>query len=226
ILGDPGTGKTTILRYIALIFSRGLKKVYEKFNIDEWLLPVLVPFSGIYPTIKDKSFVDAICDYYKRSVGLENTRFIKEYLKEGKCIVLLDGLDEIPEEKERFNISREVENFIRMYGKNRFIITSRILGYEKINIEGIKEYYVSQLNDEEIEKFVNSWFLAFEKKIKEGSPENVIKNIAENEAKQLIESINSDKNIKELSRNPFLLSLICLVQKSGYKLPRYRVDLY
>ncbi len=68
--------------------------------------------------------------------------------------------------------------------------------------------------------------MAFEKKVREGMPKNAIKKIADNETTQLIYSINEDENIKDLARNPFLLSLIWLVQKSRYKLPRYRVELY
>ncbi|OQX19668.1 MAG: hypothetical protein BWK75_05455, partial [Candidatus Altiarchaeales archaeon A3] len=219
LLGDPGSGKTTLLKYVALIYSRGLKKVYERFGFDECLLPIIVPISAIYSQIENKSF-----DY--KIQGIENTgKFIKEKLDKGKCIILLDGLDEIPAYQGRFSIAKNIENFIRMYCNNRFIITSRIIGYEKINIDSITEYYVSRLDDNGIKKFVDNWFMAFEKN-REGTPENAIKKFADNEATQLIFSINEDKNIKDLARNPFLLSLICLVQKSGFKLPRYRIELY
>lgn len=46
-------------------------------------------------------------------------------------MVLLDGLDEIPAHQGRFSIARNIENFMRRYSNNRFIITSRIIGYEK-----------------------------------------------------------------------------------------------
>ena len=226
VLGDPGSGKTTLLKYIALIYSRGLKKVYEKFGFEKCLLPVIVPVSEIYSQTENKSFVETISDYYKIQ-GIENTKnFIKENLDKGKCMVLLDGLDEIPAHQGRFSIARNIENFMRRYSNNRFIITSRIIGYEKINHDSITEYYVSLLDDNEIREFVYNWFTAFEKKVKKGMPENAIKKIVDDEARQLMYSINEDENIKDLARNPFLLSLICLVQKSGYKLPRYRIELY
>jgi len=226
VLGDPGSGKTTLLKYIALIYSRGLKKVYEKFGFEKCLLPVIVPVSGIYSQTENKSFVETISDYYKIQ-GIENTKnFIKENLDKGKCMVLLDGLDEIPAHQGRFSIARNIENFMRRYSNNRFIITSRIIGYEKINRDSITEYYVSLLDDNEIREFVYNWFTAFEKKVKKGMPENAIKKIVDDEARQLMYSINEDENIKDLARNPFLLSLICPVQKSGYKLPRHRIELY
>ncbi|PKP61039.1 MAG: hypothetical protein CVT88_01350 [Candidatus Altiarchaeales archaeon HGW-Altiarchaeales-1] len=228
ILGDPGAGKTTILKYIALMYSRGLKKIYEKFGFEECLLPILVPVSAIYTLMENgnKYILDAICDYFKTQ-GIENMeKFIKENLDKGKCIILLDGIDEVPTYQGRFSIVKNIEKFIKRYGNNRFIITSRIIGYERINIDSITEYYVSQLDDNEIKKFVDNWFMAFEKKINKSMPESAIKKIVDSNTTQLINSINEDKNIKDLARNPFLLSLICLVQKSGFKLPRYRVELY
>jgi len=229
ILGDPGSGKTTLLKYIALIYARGLKKIYERLGFDEKLLPVFVPISAIYSQTRNKpsiNFIEAISSYYN-SREIKNTeKFIEENLEKGKCIVLLDGLDEIPDFKGRLSITKEIEDFIRRYRNNRFIITSRIIGYEKINIDSITEYLVSPLDEKEIEKFVNNWFMAFERKVKKGMPENAIKKVVNDETEGLLKSIKEDKNIYDLAKNPFLLTLICLVQKSGYKLPRYRIELY
>ncbi|MDI6730829.1 MAG: hypothetical protein QMD06_04735, partial [Candidatus Altarchaeum sp.] len=173
----------------------------------------------------NRSFVDAICDYFKKQ-GIENTeKFIKEKLENGKCIVLLDDLDEIPMRHGRFSMARGIENFMRTYNNNKFIITSRILRYEKINIDTISKYYVSSLNDEEIEKFINNWFIVFERKVMEGMPENAIKKIVDDDV-QLMSSIKENENINDLARNPFLLSLMCMLQKTGFKLPRYRIELY
>jgi energy-coupling factor transporter ATP-binding protein EcfA2 len=229
ILGDPGSGKTTLLKYIALICSSGLRKIYEKFGFEEKLLPVFVPVSAIYTIIKDNptmSFVDAVSNYYNSREIKDTAKFIVENLEKGKCMVLLDGLDEIPEQQGRFNIAKRIEDFINKYGNNRFIITSRIIGYERISVGSINEYYVSPLNDDEIEQFIKNWFMAFERRVKGGMPENAIEKLVSDEIKKLLESIKEDKNIKVLAKNPFLLSLICLVQKSGFKLPRYRVELY
>jgi hypothetical protein len=57
-------------------------------------------------------------------------RFIRVRLETGTAVVLLDGLDEVADPDLRRRVARMVEAFTVRCPANRYVITSRIVGYE------------------------------------------------------------------------------------------------
>ena len=55
--------------------------------------------------------------------------WIEHRLNKGKCLVLLDGLDEVADPEQRQQVVQWVEQQMIAYGKNRFVVTSRPFGY-------------------------------------------------------------------------------------------------
>ncbi|MEW6202779.1 MAG: NACHT domain-containing protein, partial [bacterium] len=226
ILGDPGSGKTTLLKWLCLLYSRGERAVWEEKLGTEKLFPILVPIAGIYHK-EPMNAVDAIAKYFEGFHLEKLDSVVRNELKSGNCIVLLDGLDEIPDPKDRFTCARYIEGFVRAFPNNRFIITSRIIGYEEIHMPETEVYTLCELEDEDIKTFTKKWFVAFEKSLTGGS-DSITTTGAENIADDLIKAIlgNEPPGIHELAKNPFLLSLIATVQRQGQILPRSRVKLY
>ena len=56
--------------------------------------------------------------------GLSGEDFRKE-LKEGRCMILLDGLDEAPSRQVRMHLSRLAANLVKAYPKCQVVLTSR-----------------------------------------------------------------------------------------------------
>ncbi|RLI84279.1 MAG: hypothetical protein DRP01_08220, partial [Archaeoglobales archaeon] len=113
VLGDPGLGKTTLLRMLAYL------------NRDLALIPIYVRIS----------------EYSEKRNGLfeyiKSQRFGKLYewaLKGGKALVLLDGLDEVIDTAVRMRVAEDVRDFVSTFPSNRFVITSRIVGYEVVRL--------------------------------------------------------------------------------------------
>ncbi|HVF51092.1 MAG TPA: NACHT domain-containing protein, partial [Pyrinomonadaceae bacterium] len=115
ILGKPGAGKTTFLKYIAL-------QAAEQ-NIDK--IPIFVSLkhwadSGteLLPFIAERFDV---CDFP------DAPPFVEELLKSGNAIVLFDGLDEVNQESgQRDKQTRAMNNFIEKYDRTQCLITCRI----------------------------------------------------------------------------------------------------
>ena len=96
---------------------------------------------------------------------------IKEHLERGNCLVLLDGLDEVASDQLRRRVAKDIRRFIISYTTdsaharhaNRFMITSRIVGYEEGPFRTATHYTLLELTDEQIEHFLMTWCPAVER---------------------------------------------------------------
>ncbi len=145
IVGVPGCGKTTLLHRLALAFAEG-----RAGDDLDWkgqpLLPILTRlrnFGAFLAENKDKypapcsgSLVAFLENQVHDGERIQLTpNFFDQRLKEGVCIVLLDGLDEVSE--NRSEVAQHLCAFIDTYGKipgNRFGISSRPRGYEMVEV--------------------------------------------------------------------------------------------
>ena len=99
-------------------------------------LPILVSLGELLQ-IREKndtaSFPKLLSDLYP---DLHVERLFKEVLDEGKGLLLLDGLDEIAEGADRLKMARYLDACMTRFGQNRFVITSRIAGFDEIFFPG------------------------------------------------------------------------------------------
>jgi hypothetical protein len=144
--------------------------------------------------------------------------FFEQALVSGECCVCLDGLDELGAAGVRREITAAVSALANRYSRNRFIITSRIVGYEEapLSREEFAHHTVQPLGDEDIKSFVEKWYRAREK-------DAVLRR---ERAEHLIKTIMDEERIKSLAANPLMLTIIALVHRIEAELPHERVKLY
>ncbi|MBN1657563.1 MAG: hypothetical protein JXA93_04130, partial [Anaerolineae bacterium] len=119
VLGDPGCGKTTLLRYLALTYARDLPPlsppphaggagggiVKQRLQLDERRLPVLLPLRDFarylereHPDVGadgPKLLLDYLRLYFQNQQVALPADFFESRLTHGECVVLLDGVDEV-----------------------------------------------------------------------------------------------------------------------------------
>ena len=116
VLGQPGAGKSTFVRKIGL---EALKDKKGGFKHDH--IPVFIELKSFKSSEIDieefivKEF--SICGFPS------SKEFIAKALEQGKLLILLDGLDEVPTVNTNEVIS-EIQNFVDRYEKNRFIVSA------------------------------------------------------------------------------------------------------
>ena len=228
ILGDPGSGKTTLLKYLALKVAEGSESARAGLGpTGEPLLPIIVPLSAFAAALVQEPDL-SLEDYLPRHfAALElpglGGLFVEE-LAAGRCLVLLDGLDEVPTRRERRRVVQCVGQFVARYRSNRFVVTSRVVGYREEPLgEELVHFTIAEWGDDEIAEFARRWCVAYERQA-DDSAEAVRR--GQDEAEQLIAAIRSNPSVRRLASNPLLLTIIALIHRQGTRLPQHRILLY
>ena len=224
ILGDPGAGKTTLLKYITLALADN-RSDRIGLSRESYRLPVFIRLYDFVTKRKgrvgDYSLLEYLRDQAENDLALRlPPTFFEEALSRGECCVCLDGLDELGGTGVRREITRLVTTFANhpAYRRNRFIITSRLVGYEDapLNKQAFAHYTVQPLADEAIKRFIRKWY-----HVREINPTR-----RQERAQHLIDTVMKELRIKTLATNPLLLTIIALVHRVEAELPHERVKLY
>ena len=116
ILGDPGSGKTTLLRWLTQDSARTI--------LDNELarVPILIRIGEFVSWLKQnptKTLIDYIGNHtwFSQSYSTTNQteNILQEFIYHGHALILLDGLDEIPDVAQRKQIVDSVRSFIDEY---------------------------------------------------------------------------------------------------------------
>jgi len=227
VLGDPGAGKTTFLKYLALRLARGEG---EQIGLGDWL-PIILPVAAFANALqsKDVPLDDFIAEYFA-GIGsdLPIGPMLHEALNVGRALILLDGLDEVRDINLRNTVVERITDFYAFHrrGGNKFVLTSRIVGYRAVrpSADGLVECTLVDFNDDEIEDFVTRWTNALEKQA-QGSTA-VARADAEADRRELLDAIDENDGVRHLASTPLLLTILALMKRQGVSLPERRVQLY
>jgi formylglycine-generating enzyme required for sulfatase activity len=227
VLGDPGAGKTTFLKYLALRLASGEG---EMLGLGD-RLPILLPLAAFANALqtRDIPLDDFIADYFA-GIGahLPIGAMLHEALKAGRALILLDGLDEIRDLGMRNTVVERVTDFYAFHrrGGNKFVLTSRVVGYRAVrpSAEDLVECTLVDFEEDEIEEFVSRWTQTIEKQAQGNTL--IAKADAEQERRELLEAIRQNPGVRQLASTPLLLTILALMKRQGVSLPERRVQLY
>lgn len=199
ILGKPGAGKTTFLKYLVWQATLGnIDKTPIFISLKEWSdsKSQLIPFMS--------SQFD-ICGFP------EAEPFVLKILNKGTAIVLFDGLDEVKlEDRQRQQTIDDLRDFTNKYEKVQCIVTCRIAA-TSYSFDKFRYVEVADFTDEQVNVYVEKWFGDQPSKLNQFFTEM---------------KKSENKNLRELCSVPLLLSLLCLAFDSTMTFPKRRVEIY
>jgi tetratricopeptide (TPR) repeat protein len=145
----------------------------------------------------------------------------------GDCLLLLDGLDEVFDRANRVQVVREIDRLVEKYHNNKFVVTSRIAGYQEASLgDRFREFTIVPMKEEQIEDFLQRWCLAIEEAQRPDVDASLRQRDAEREARGIVNAIASQAGVKRLATNPLLLTILALIHRNGTRLPQRRIELY
>jgi hypothetical protein len=216
ILGDPGSGKSTLLKYLTVQICSDLRNSIDLFaNI----VPVFFRISDYADYFKKtkKSIYEYITEHYDK----QYQHLFKESFEYSNLLLLMDGLDEITDTPLRIRVTEQVMDLLARYPYNRYLVTSRIVGYQESKLGGdYKHFKLMPFRNDEIKLFSEQWY----KCIAQHTDEDY-KHSSE-QAESLYSSILRNPSVIHLATNPLLMTIIAMIHYKGKKLPNKRVELY
>ena len=232
ILGDPGTGKSTLMKYIMLTVLRNQGR--ERLGLTSAWLPILFPiaeFAKACEQTRNLAPLDFLRIFYSGVSQHDIHVLFERALLSGRAMVLFDGLDEVRDVDDRKSMVSRIEAFVRRWDLpgNRFLATSRIAGYTLAPLDStmFAQTEVQMLDDDEIDLFTTKWSEVYERV---GWDKDVnqaeLERLAQEHKRALLYAIRANESAAQLARNPFLLTMLALIRANGSTLPNRRVELY
>ena len=206
VLGQPGAGKSTFLKKMGQEALKGRKGEYQHKCI-----PVFIELKEF--TTDDIDIKKAISKDFDICGFPDADKFLDKALEEGKLLILLDGLDEVPTDNQD-KVIGQIQNFVDQHDQNRFICSCRTAVYRH-NFRRFNDVVMADFDDNQIQSFIYNWFQS-DLDYKAGTAERCWELLQKEE----------NKAAKELAQTPLLLTFLCLVYNRSQDLPKNRAVLY
>jgi formylglycine-generating enzyme required for sulfatase activity len=243
VLGKPGSGKTVTQHFLALILARG-EAGAARLGLEHAFLPLLVRLGEYAQNLQNMPgaslydfLLESFCQTCKGEVCQEEV--FDRALKEGRCMILLDGLDETGDigetiqkgESLRTRALRQIVDFSKLWcsekSGNRMLVTSRLEGFQTNMLPGFQEVELSPLGfPAEVQEFLKGWFISYFFKLNPESTMDSCRDRGADTAQKLSREIGRSAGVSLLATNPLLLTILALIFNMGRKLPEQRVELY
>mgnify|MGYP002777181419 CR=1 FL=1 len=206
VLGGPGAGKSTFLRKMGLEALKGKAGSYEHECI-----PVLLELKNF--TSSKINLEKAIAREFQICNFPNAEEVAQKLLEEGRLLILLDGLDEVPSKNTDEAIC-QIQNFVDQYDQNRFIASCRVAAYRH-NFRRFSDVAMAEFDPSQIQQFIANWF-------------GTETDRAAGTGQRCWELLQKPENFaaKELAQTPLLLTLLCLVYDRSQNFPSNRSGLY
>ncbi|WP_169528843.1 NACHT domain-containing protein [Actinomadura rifamycini] len=225
IIGGPGSGKTTLMRETALDLCRRPRP--WKRSSRRARLPVLLYLRDHAGMIladepPDLAEVAAAAGW---TAGRVPASWIRQQLDRGRCLVMLDGLDEVADADQRARVVAWTRRQIERFPGNHVLLTSRPHGYLSNPLPSVNVLQVRRFTGEQIGRFLHNWYYAIECRA-QGTTGRRVQQQAGQKADDLIGRLRERPALYDLAANPLLLTMIANVHRYRDALPGSRAALY
>jgi stage V sporulation protein SpoVS len=224
IVAPPGGGKSTLLKRLAIAYAfRERLPLIPDDLPDVERFPVLIKCRELGALVRGtfRDIVRAIASRAElgEAESSEFVALVEEYGRDGRLLLLIDGLDEISDQADRTAFVETIRRFARTYPANWLVATSRPSGFRAVAgamAADFERYEVLELDDAGIAALVRNWYREVY-----GQERASEANIA-----PLIAEIDTNPRVRWLAGNPLLLTTLLLVRRWVGSLPTRRTVLY
>ncbi len=139
LLGDPGSGKSTLINWLAWSFASQID--------DRWcqrmgpLVPIPLVLRELHLSSVN-SFADLLSAWLRHGVSAplsDHPEVLDSLLASGQALILLDGIDEIVDQSLRKRLRQAVWEGMQHFPDCVWLLTSRLIGYDDVPFDRIVE---------------------------------------------------------------------------------------
>ncbi len=248
VLGDPGSGKSTLVGWLAWRLCAGLTEPLPAWC--DGMLPVPMILRDML--LGEVNGFDDLVTAYLQTDLIRGHKVLREFwggqvrqmieASPQRLLFLIDGLDELSQ-ATRDRVRDAIRQGLKRWPEARFVVTSRIVGYEQCAIEGpnesgqvrevvpkgfgkslldflalfdLRRLYVMPFDAGRIRQFARNWFAHGETDDRHG----------EAYLQKFIDTLMRDPVALQLCRTPNLLVMAAQVFGITTTLPDGRAKLY
>lgn len=221
IRGDAGLGKTTLLQWIAVNSAR---RTFDG-PLIEWndTVPFFVALrrhaDGELPA--PEQFFSELGRHLSAEM---QPGWVHQKLRTGEAIVLVDGVDELSEER-RDEVRVWLHDLVHTFGDARYIVTSRPAAaptswladgnFQVLNLE--------PMAPADTNEFVKRWHEAIKVQIRDAQEREQL----DDYGARLLKELEAKSHLRRLARYPLLCALLCALHRDRHAhLPGNRMELY
>lgn len=225
IVGPPGSGKSTFLEWLQLQVA----SVEEPFVLaGEQAIPLLLRVRQLDPKKlpRDAALIQRATESQDRAALMPN-KWLDRHMRAGRVLFMLDGLDETDVELRDRYVLPWLLRLIDNYPDCGYVISSRPVGYPAGLLRKLKfvECDLLDFDEPEIGEYTRHWCTAVH--LAQQEHEDEARREGDREGREIVEGFKGHPYIRDLARNPLMLSAICLVNYfEGGELPQDRAALY
>jgi formylglycine-generating enzyme required for sulfatase activity len=204
---------------------------------DSITLPIFVPLSAYAQERRKRSAarertLAAFITHYliEKQSGLNlPANFFTRLLDRGHSVILLlDGLDEVPDDQERAAVREAIENLVTGRENMRVVVTCRTAAYRGRTALGrdFREVQVESLDDKHIANLVRQAYKAVyanDPTLRQTKTNELLRGISDLEAER---RQRLGENVERLVDSPLLVRMLLVVHLSQRRLPEHRAELY
>ncbi|MFC8775955.1 NACHT domain-containing protein, partial [[Kitasatospora] papulosa] len=217
LLGDPGAGKSTLARYLALTLTSPVMP--EPLSALAGKLPIVVELRRYADERwRDRTFEDFL-EHLHSLEGMSVPRPVLDVLlQQQRVVMVFDGLDELFDPAVRNETSRRIGAFAARHPGVRIVVTSRVIGYQRAILDGagFKHYMLQDLDEDQIGEFARLWYT-------NACPHDA--SLAQNLVERVTSAVAHSRPVRELAGNPLLLTILAIIGRRQ-TLPRDRQGVY
>ena len=258
LLGDPGSGKSTFVNFMALCMAGELlghpdanlavlraavpkddeaHRNRREAQLQPWDHGPLIPIRVILREFVARSLLPAgqAAEVTGETLWNDIVEALpptlrdfaqpwRDELERTGGLLLLDGLDEVPEaDQRRAQVKSAVEQFATLFPNVRLLVTSRTYAYQRQDwkLNHFAEAGLAPFSPAQIHAFVDRWYAHV------GPARGLSDNDIQGQALLLNDAIRRNPRLSELAMRPLLLTLMASLHawRQG-KLPDQREELY
>jgi len=224
VLGNPGSGKTLLLRHVTLTLA--LRRKDPRRARIPWLLPILLPLNRDMAEAIKSDPASSLAEFIRKRSGQlrvpEPPQWFEKQLRGGRCLVMLDGMDEVPNLEQRRFVASWIQEQLARYPHVRFVLTSRPSIDGGLVPSAAEVFQIESFTLTQVEHFLTNWTRAAHI----SGLHNSESDASAPSVSELLTQLRTRPELWGLVGNPLLLTMIAGTQEDVGSLPRKRFDLY